>query len=570
MPRVTPPIDDPCIASPGDGAIDRVEVDAVEKEKRNGFVLVWMALLLLVLLALGGFAVDLGHWYYVANKEQKAADAAALAGAVSLPGDMPRASNDAKAVAVQNGFAVAETATAQGANPAQLEVTITHTVQNFFTSMLGYKTQTLVRKATAEFQGPVPMGSPSNTFGNEPVGASETRYSNVYTAAIQPQEWANVAGPQQDKSAGDAYQGQVCKGQVPNADDCVIGAHPPPDNNLDYKQNGFFYKVRVPASLPGKTLSIEVFDPAHVEVGDTCGSNVNGTPADPDNRYAAGLGPFCTGDSGTSAANVPTASYVVRAPDNTPADDTDNVPIAGCKHQYAGYSSGNLPADLTAGNYPTAVFRKWVVQCAIVSPIAGDYILQVRSNVALGNDPAGVGDKNLQTAGHNRFSIRAGIKTAGIFDVVNSPLLSVFADGYMAQYANATGASASFFLARILPGSAGRTLHLDFFDIADAAGSGDVSLTLSDTGSTFSGCTGTRGPPTGSMPDCTIHGATNGPYNGRWIGIDVPIPNNYACNTAVATGCWVKLNYNYGSGNSVTDTTSWAASLKGDPVRLVK
>jgi hypothetical protein len=156
----------------------------------------------------------------------------------------------------------------------------------------------------------------------------------------------------------------------------------------------------------------------------------------------------------------------------------------------------------------------------------------------------------------------------GVFDAAKSAGISIAADGYMTQFANSPSANATFYLARVLPGSAGRTLHLDFFDIADGP-PGDLSLILSDTGNAFSNCTGTRGPPLGPMPNCTITGATGLVYNGKWVGIDLPIPNNYSCDSTTATKCWVQIKYSY-SGGGVQDTTSWAASLKGDPVRLVK
>jgi len=36
------------------------------------------------------------------------------------------------------------------------------------------------------------------------------------------------------------------------------------------------------------------------------------------------------------------------------------------------------------------------------------------------------------------------------------------------------------------------------------------------------------------------------------------------------TACWFKLQYAYGTKNQPSDTTSWTASLEGDPVRLVE
>ena len=70
----------------------------------GGFVIVWMALMLLVLLAFCGFGIDVANWWFVGQKEQRAADAAALAGSVYLPNDFPTGRAQAIFVAAQNGY----------------------------------------------------------------------------------------------------------------------------------------------------------------------------------------------------------------------------------------------------------------------------------------------------------------------------------------------------------------------------------------------------------------------------------------------------------------------------------
>ena len=67
----------------------------------GGFVIVWMALMLLVLLAFCGFGIDVANWWFVGQKEQRAADAAALAGSVYLPNDFPTGRAQAIFVAAQ-------------------------------------------------------------------------------------------------------------------------------------------------------------------------------------------------------------------------------------------------------------------------------------------------------------------------------------------------------------------------------------------------------------------------------------------------------------------------------------
>src|SRR5438477_11739066 len=74
--------------------------------EQGGFVAVWMGLMLVVLLGMGAFAVDVSYWHYSQTRLQRAADAAALAGAVSFPGDLTKANSAALGVAASNGYAV--------------------------------------------------------------------------------------------------------------------------------------------------------------------------------------------------------------------------------------------------------------------------------------------------------------------------------------------------------------------------------------------------------------------------------------------------------------------------------
>ena len=74
---------------------------------------------------------------------------------------------------------------------SQLRVTITRRIDKFFGALLHLPSTTITRTSVAEFVGPVPMGSPASTFGDEPTGATTTHWSNVYdTDSNQPKFWA--------------------------------------------------------------------------------------------------------------------------------------------------------------------------------------------------------------------------------------------------------------------------------------------------------------------------------------------------------------------------------------------
>ena len=56
----------------------------------RGVVLVWLAITLVLLLGVAAFAIDVAYWHVTKNREQRAADAASLAGAVTFPATIRR------------------------------------------------------------------------------------------------------------------------------------------------------------------------------------------------------------------------------------------------------------------------------------------------------------------------------------------------------------------------------------------------------------------------------------------------------------------------------------------------
>jgi len=553
-------------------------------DREAGVVLIWMALMIAVLLGMAGLSLDVANWYLQGNREQKAADAAALAGAVFLPDDPGRAFSTARDFANRNGYSGNANTTVtvnQEPKKSQLRVTITRTIDNFFGGLLHLPSTTITRTSVAEFVGPVPMGSPANSFGDEPTGDTTTHWSNVYdTDGNQPKFWANIAGPQSVKRNGDAQQALWCAG----ADNCA-------GNNGDYNPNGYFYVVRVPSAPPaGKRLAIEVYDPAFVNVGDHCDDHLAGATAasnpyapDANVRYGAGdtdpaIRKFCNGDQlfggGDGDGVPPTTSFVLRAPSATPWEPTSYPVMTGAcaPKQFQGYNEDLAgPLDTGSGAYDPALaqtFRQWYRVCTINTPVpAGDYLLQVRTNVRLGQDPAGPADYTTPGGGHNRFAVRAAFVTAAGTNP-ESAGVSIFGNASMSIYANAPSAHTQFHLARVPSGSGGHTLSLNFFDVADASQPGTLSiLAPPDSGVTFSNCTGI-GPASGSLPTCTVN--TTSAFNGKWQTVKVPIPAGYSCDDTDPKGCWVRIEYDYGPGATVEDTTTWTAVIEGDPVRLVE
>jgi Flp pilus assembly protein TadG len=578
--------------------------------REQGFFMVWFALTFVALTAFAGLAIEYNRWQQISTRAQKAADAAALGGAVFMPENAGnKAFTTAQTIASENGFTNGSNGvtvtTAAGKLPNQLKVTVSIDTKNPWGAIVNYNHTTIVRSAVAEYQLPQNLGSPQNSYGNDPESAS-----------AQPQLWGNVFGPSSNKDKGDAIQsvGSTANATLCNADNC------PSSVNKDYDTSGYFYGIDVPAGMTG-ALNVQVYDPAFVHVGDNCGdSDANAknslnaaatltaaqipgysgtiTPAV---RYAsAGSSAFCNGDNyyadGGNTAN-PWTTWTLRAPDISTWDPTNN-PIV-CQAEFPGVypetanqqPNGTIDANALktllqqSTNYPgtnparpfASFFRQWVSICSVNSPLQGTYFLQVQTGKKIDGSAAPNG------GGSNRFAIRVG--DGSNFAASNG--LHVYGNQKMGAYANATGANTQFFLTRVLPGEAGKTLVLNFYDTGDASQPGTLAvLPPADSnvsGGAFANCLFTQppgnatGPPWGTFSStvagCKITGVSNSGtpnYNGQWVTWQIPIPATYTCNAADPLGCWTKLQFVYPAGTSVSDTTTWSAYILGEPVRLIQ
>ena len=126
---------------------------------------------MLLFAMLSAAVIDLS-WYWTNNlRMQRAADAAALAGAVWLPGNPAKAIQVAKDEATKNGFTASPggftvTPVPQAyPNDRRLKVTITGPIGTYFARIVGIKSFMASRNAQADFVLPVPMGSPQQWYG---------------------------------------------------------------------------------------------------------------------------------------------------------------------------------------------------------------------------------------------------------------------------------------------------------------------------------------------------------------------------------------------------------------------
>ena len=141
----------------------------------RGQMLVIFALSIFVLMGIVAIVIDVSWYWTNSLRVQRAADAAALAGVVYLPGDVLKAVSTAKDEATKNGYTIPVGGCLAGTvcvtpvqdlpNTRRMKVTITAPVNTFFMKVFGINSLTATRTSKAEYVLPVPMGSPQNYYG---------------------------------------------------------------------------------------------------------------------------------------------------------------------------------------------------------------------------------------------------------------------------------------------------------------------------------------------------------------------------------------------------------------------
>lgn len=138
----------------------------------RGQVVVIFAGAIIAFVALCAIVIDVSWYWSSTLRMQRAADAAALAGVVWLPGNVGNAVAAAEAEATKNGYttnpATGVTVTARQdmpLHPRRIQVTISGPVNTYFARVIGLTSLNASRQSKADFVLPVPMGSPQNFYG---------------------------------------------------------------------------------------------------------------------------------------------------------------------------------------------------------------------------------------------------------------------------------------------------------------------------------------------------------------------------------------------------------------------
>ena len=497
----------------------------------RGAMLPIFATMMLVLIGMAAFAVDLGWFFVNATRVQRSAEAAALSGVVELPADLPAATTAAVDVARHNGYPIdldtSVTVIPQpGGNETQLQVTITDTVDTFFTSIFGMNQVTITRSATAEYVPPLPLGAPVDQFGN-------SCDPDLSGCSGQPNFWANIHGRHTDTRMGDAYSSYCGDGEGSGDPSC--------DQNPSWRSTGYLYGIER-GTAPG--FQVEFIDLAH---------HNNSGSFDTDDDWRTGdRGCEDWGQSGDPAPSDPTCgmSMFVElfAPDATPLDLSDNTRLC---------FTTVLPqpqVDETDPYVPTTPDGQ---SCWRQDPaLPGIYVVRVRVLDTGGDDD-----------GLNRYTILAD-------SLSGTPRL--YGLGDMSLYNNASGSVTAFYLAEVEEFYRGRTFVVELYDPGESSSGGDIQI-MEPAGVGSWNVTGgcemyTRDEVTegwtyeGTRTPCQFFAQSGSAddYNGRWIKLEVTLSDTYTC----TVNCWWQMNYDY-TGGLPNDTTTWKAYVIGAPVHLV-
>jgi Putative Flp pilus-assembly TadE/G-like len=525
------------------------------RREQKGQTLVIVALMIVVLLGFTGLVTDIA-WYEVnLMRIQRAADAAALAGVVYLPGNAAGAQTAAQQEASKNGYAdgangVTVTATPEALNNRILGVTVASPVRSWFARLFGINQFSASRNARAEFVLPVPMGSPENYYGiNVLCRNSDTSPScpQVPSADLSGNLaplgfFGGVEAHGTERQNGDAYSTYY------NGN---------PALNTGFDPNGYQYIVEFgPGTING---SVWLYDPMFCATG-----------AGTTSGRRLGVGDFWFANGGNGISTVYNLLDMMGTP-YTLGDDrliassgalfsnsnaVDKGPLYGGDQNYGGGSNGSGSANCQASAFHNNWYR------LATGLTEGQYRLQVVTSSG-----------DLGENGINGFGIEA-TATAG-------PSARVYGQSRMEAFIVINNTSI-FYLAQIEAAHAGKTLEIKLFDPGDISSTnfkiriptltGFQYATFTYTTTGINGCapgSAASGGPTTTLVTST---ASCNYYNNNWVTISVPIPATYTAPVSPGDppgsgGGWFKIEY--GTLGTGQDITTWEVNIRGNPVHLI-
>jgi Flp pilus assembly protein TadG len=519
----------------------RYREDHAAHNGEDGFVAVFISLLLVVMLIFAAFTVDFGSWYTRSAEIKRAADAAALAGVVWMP-EFDQAQQYALAAAARNGFVNGEhdvTVSVEDVpnNNRQLKVTIRDNNAKQFFSRLVTQSQSIGQSSLAEYVLPVPLGSPKNTIGT----------GDLLSGGDRENFWAAVSGYCSGHESGDKKLSRNESYNTSSNSTCNNGS---PQNDDDYDPDGYLYAIDLPQN--STSLKLDVYDGEFTN--DKCSKSDSSLIGD-DN------------DCGEYTSQNITTTFTIYDRNPTPLDLSNLTQLT------------TVTINPRTSSSSSSYENQWRNLYTWSNPKAGQYYVKVATTPA-----------TTQSKGSNGFGLRA--YTGGSFATCTTisgqsgysascPQLHAVSD--LSIFANISSTSPTFYLAQIDSIHAGKTMRINLFDSGEGASSLQIldpngnpkafawSTPCNPPTPPSGACSGTA---TGTDPKLDVSGTGTQPYTGlnstskyndRYITIDIPLPSNY---TAVyGTKTWWKVKYNVSS--DTTDRTTWSVNIVGDPVHLL-
>jgi len=176
---------------------NRAKVRPFSRRFSRGQMAVVLALGSVTLVGVMALGTDVGVLYYNWVQLQKAADAAALAGANYLPNDANTAASTAKAYLINNGTTNADVVSATPINSdTQLQVTAARSVPYYFARVLGLSSGTVSVSAIAEVPGGIGTvnAGPSSSIACSSSACTGSGGQTLTTASGSPASGAPFAG----------------------------------------------------------------------------------------------------------------------------------------------------------------------------------------------------------------------------------------------------------------------------------------------------------------------------------------------------------------------------------------
>jgi hypothetical protein len=546
---------------------------------QNGQTLIIMAFLSVFLITLLGLVVDSVRLYVLSAQAERAAEAAALAGALYMPNYFNTASPDGQdavlracAVLKQNGITNCPAAAGQvgaqvstvATNQYEIQVTVTLQTDVFFLAFVApnLSTTTVSRSALAQFLPPIELGSRYPYFGDEADGLQNF--------------WAFINGPSELQEHGDAYtpsqqEGPTDPQQYPdggsfrysrwNGNVCCTNHQqwPEPITNPDQQPAGFTgadgnpgynYQIVIPQGAP--SMEVQIYNPAFDPTDSATNPTIDGLDS-------ACLDPAYNNCATTDNANeYMQMSYSLYKAPLQFERSTDTFLTS------KSYPSLDLyKADLTKHGCSVA-YNPVAKTCATPGYIDGWEALPDSTGLVpllLGPGTYRLVVEATGTYGRHGYSIKLTNAITGQIAPSNSGY-GVWGWNNMCVRFNITGGTAVFDLGEIPAAYAGKTLNFSLFDPGDASGNVTMDI-LNPSGTAVQLPSWVR---TQGNNGVDLLASSNGDaiYNGLWLKLPITIPANY--NPTAGNDWWT---IKYVATGTPGDTITISISLSGSPIHLV-